>query len=219
MKTQPIQLRGILVFACALVATQTAYALDISLPPETASYRTSDLPGYNLVQQNCLICHSANYVEYQPPGSSREYWDATVHKMKNAFKAPFPDNDIPAMVDYLAKTYGAERTAVTAKSDSSTNKAISPPEVAKAPAKASHDPQALLKANNCIACHAVDKKIVGPAFNDVAKKYANQPDAIEKIQQSIQRGGAGQWGPVPMPPFANLEKAELDALARWILKH
>jgi sulfite dehydrogenase len=89
-----------------------ALALDIQLPPETAAYRPSALPGYRLVQQNCMVCHSAQYVQTQPPSSPRAYWEATVKKMKDPFGAPFRESDIPAMVDYLAKTYGAEREAV-----------------------------------------------------------------------------------------------------------
>ena len=87
-------------------------AQDMKMPPETATYRPSDLPGYQLVQRNCLMCHAAQYVSTQPPASPRAYWDATVRKMKKPFGAPFPDEDIPAMVDYLVLTYGAERPAV-----------------------------------------------------------------------------------------------------------
>ena len=83
----------------------------ITLPKETIAYAASDLPGYQLVQQNCIGCHSAHYAATQPPSSSRAYWDATVKKMKKPFGAPFPDADIAAMVDYLVKTYGAERPA------------------------------------------------------------------------------------------------------------
>jgi sulfite dehydrogenase len=82
-----------------------------SMPPETAAYQPSTLPGYELVRRNCLTCHSAQYVSTQPPGSTRTYWEATVKKMKKPFGAMFPDEDIPAMVEYLARTYGAERTA------------------------------------------------------------------------------------------------------------
>lgn len=95
----------------ALAASCAAYALDVTLPPERASFRDSGLPGYKLVLQNCMACHSAHYVQMQPSTSSRAYWEATVKKMKKPFDAPFPAEDIPAMVDYLVKTYGAERTA------------------------------------------------------------------------------------------------------------
>jgi cytochrome c5 len=97
------------IFLLAVVlALPTASALEIALPPETASFRPSDLPGYSLVQQDCLVCHSAQYVQYQPSSSPRSYWEATVKKMKSPFGAPFAEQDIPALVDYLVKTYGAE---------------------------------------------------------------------------------------------------------------
>ena len=80
-----------------------------TIPAETAALRESGLPGYALVRRNCPACHSAQYILFQPPGLPRTYWDATVRKMKKPFGAAFPDDDIPAMVDYLAKTYGAER--------------------------------------------------------------------------------------------------------------
>ncbi|MBF5005481.1 SorB family sulfite dehydrogenase c-type cytochrome subunit [Diaphorobacter caeni] len=88
-----------------------ALALEIDLPAETALYQQSDMPGYTLTLQNCLMCHSAQYVQYQPKTSPRSYWEATVKKMKHPFGAPFPEGDIPAMVDYLTKTYGAESSA------------------------------------------------------------------------------------------------------------
>jgi len=106
-----------IILGAALTAVafgmNTASAIDIQIPQETAAYKPSSLPGYQLVQQNCMTCHSAHYVQMQPT-SSRAYWDATVKKMKKPFGAQFPDQDIPAMVDYLVKTYGAERSASAA---------------------------------------------------------------------------------------------------------
>ena len=93
----------------AALAARAAPALDIQLPPDTVSYRPSELPGYPLVQRNCMACHSAHYAQSQPTTSPRGYWDATVKKMRKPFGAQFPDDEIPAMVDYLVKTYGAER--------------------------------------------------------------------------------------------------------------
>ena len=87
--------------------TAEAKELKIELPEETIALKQSNLSGYQLVQQNCLTCHSTQYIQYQPP-SSRTYWEATVKKMKQPFGATFDDKDIPAMVEYLAKTYGVE---------------------------------------------------------------------------------------------------------------
>lgn len=76
---------------------------------------------------------------------------------------------------------------------------------------------ALAQKHACTACHAVDKKVVGPAYAEVAKKYAGQKDAAKALAASIKAGGAGKWGPVPMPPQAQLSEADLAALAGWIL--
>jgi cytochrome c len=75
----------------------------------------------------------------------------------------------------------------------------------------------LAKKNNCLACHAVDKKLVGPAYQDVAKKYAGQADAEANLTKSIKAGGSGKWGPIPMPPHAQLSDADAKALAAWVL--
>ncbi|PUE30921.1 cytochrome C [Limnohabitans sp. Jir61] len=75
----------------------------------------------------------------------------------------------------------------------------------------------LAKKNNCLACHAVDKKIVGPAYQDVAKKYAGQADAEANLTKSIKAGGSGKWGPIPMPPQAQLSDADAKTLAAWVL--
>lgn len=75
----------------------------------------------------------------------------------------------------------------------------------------------LAQKNACTACHATDKKLVGPSYADVAKKYAGQKDALNTLKASIKAGGSGKWGPVPMPPQAQLSDADLTALAQWIL--
>src|SRR5512146_2718099 len=75
----------------------------------------------------------------------------------------------------------------------------------------------LATKNACLACHAVDKKLVGPAYQDVSKKYAGQKDAQETLAKSIKAGGSGKWGPVPMPAQAALSDADAKALAAWVL--
>ena len=75
----------------------------------------------------------------------------------------------------------------------------------------------LAKKNNCLACHAVDKKIVGPSYQDVAKKYAGQADAEATLDKSIKAGGSGKWGPIPMPAQPQLSDADAKVLAAWIL--
>jgi mono/diheme cytochrome c family protein len=81
----------------------------ITLPPDGVQLKASSLPGYALAQTNCVACHSAEYMLYQPPTAPRPYWDAMVKRMKAVFKAPLNDADMPAIVDYLTKTYGNEQ--------------------------------------------------------------------------------------------------------------
>ena len=77
--------------------------------------------------------------------------------------------------------------------------------------------QALATAKNCMACHATDKKLVGPAYKDVAAKYAGQKDAVDKLAAKIIKGGSGVWGPVPMPANTQVNDAEAKKLAAWVL--
>jgi len=77
--------------------------------------------------------------------------------------------------------------------------------------------QALATAKNCMACHAIDKKLVGPSYKDVAAKYAGQKDAVDKLAVKIMKGGSGVWGPVPMPANAQVNEAEAKKLAAWVL--
>ena len=77
--------------------------------------------------------------------------------------------------------------------------------------------QALATSRNCMACHAVDKKLVGPSYKDVAAKYAGQKDAVEKLAVKIIKGGSGVWGPIPMPPNAQINEADAKKLATWVM--
>lgn len=76
---------------------------------------------------------------------------------------------------------------------------------------------ALATAKNCMACHAVDKKLVGPSYKEVAVKYAGQGDAVDKLAAKVMKGGAGVWGPVPMPANAQVSPDEAKKLVAWIL--
>jgi len=76
---------------------------------------------------------------------------------------------------------------------------------------------ALAASKNCMACHAVDKKLVGPAYKDVAKKYAGQAGAADKLAAKIMKGGSGVWGAIPMPANPQVSEAEAKKLAAWVL--
>lgn len=83
-----------------------------------------------------------------------------------------------------------------------------------------HADQAIAQKAGCMACHAVDKKLVGPAFKDVAAKYKGQADAVAKLSEKVRKGGSGVWGPVPMPPNGpeKINDADLKTVVEWVLK-
>ncbi len=77
--------------------------------------------------------------------------------------------------------------------------------------------EALAKAKNCMGCHTVDKKLVGPAYKDVAKKYAGNKGAEAELAKRIKGGSSGLWGGAPMPPNTNVSDGEATTLAKWVL--
>jgi cytochrome c len=85
---------------------------------------------------------------------------------------------------------------------------------ATAPAMAD---QALATAKNCMACHAVDKKIVGPGYKEVAAKYKADKGAADKLAAKIIKGGSGVWGAIPMPANPQVSEADAKKLAAWVL--
>ncbi len=86
--------------------------------------------------------------------------------------------------------------------------------VVAGPALANAD---LAQKKNCMACHATDKKLVGPAYKEVAAKYAGQKDAVAKLTDKVMKGGTGVWGQVPMPANPQVTAAEAKTLVTWVL--
>ena len=89
--------------------------------------------------------------------------------------------------------------------------------VAAAASPAAFANLALAEKKNCLACHQVDKKVLGPAYKDVAAKYAGQKDAAAKLTQKVLKGGTGVWGQVPMPANPQVNAEEAKTLVNWIL--
>jgi cytochrome c len=77
--------------------------------------------------------------------------------------------------------------------------------------------EALAKSKNCMACHAVDKKLVGPSYKDVAKKYAGDAKAADMLAAKVMKGGSGVWGAIPMPANPQVNAAEAKKLVTWVL--
>ena len=86
--------------------------------------------------------------------------------------------------------------------------------VAALPALANED---LAKKSGCLACHAIDKRVVGPSYKEVAAKYKSDKDAADKLFKKVKEGGTGAWGQVPMPPNATVKDDDIKALVKWVL--
>lgn len=193
-------------------ASASAAPTEIKLPPDPSKLRDSKLPGYAVAQQKCGICHSADYISYQPPGMSQAQWTAETTKMQHSYGALMSDDDVKLIGAYLAVAYGS------AKATDASVVALSAAAEPAAAGGAAIDVQALLTSNACIGCHAVDKKVVGPSFHEVAAKYKGDANAQATLAGSIQKGGVGKWGQVAMPPTAGLNDAQAKALAAFVLR-
>jgi len=187
------------------------------MPPETAKLKPSNLAGYTIATQKCGICHSADYISFQPPGMNQTQWTAEMKKMQHVYGAPIDDTEIKLLGIYLAVVYG-DASSVTSEDRALT--ATSSPAAVAAGAHSQESAgaaQTLLGSNGCLGCHALNQKIVGPAYRDVAARYKSDANALGKVESSIRAGGMGNWGQVPMPPFENLSAAQLKTLAEFVL--
>lgn len=186
----------------------------ITLPAETATLVPAQMPGYALATQKCMICHSVDYIHYQPPEQNLEAWTAEVRKMQHAYGAPLSDSEIDQIGAYLAVVYGV---AEIGDADVAAVLGASQSLGAKAGESDTVDIDALIADNACLGCHALDSRVLGPSFREVADRYRDQSDASLTIAQHIRKGGNGRWGQIPMPAMAALSETEAVALANYIL--
>ena len=179
-----------------------ALALAASLPGVHAQdpEKLTSGPGAALTAQKCQICHELAHVTRSR--LSRGEWVDNLQRMRER-GAPLTDAEVETIVAYLAAYYSRD------------------PAPAPAPdtlAGASDDPIAkLLAANACTSCHDVAKKLVGPAFREVAQKYSGDAGAAARLAEKMRAGGSGVWGTVPMPPNAGLSADDSKRLAEWVL--
>lgn len=199
--------------AIASVAPSSSQVREIELPKDVSELRPSALPGYDLALKKCGICHSANYVSYQPPGKDQQQWTAEMKKMQHSYGAPLSENEIKLIGAYLAVAYGS--ASATDESVVSLSRAYEQ-EMASS-GQGDIDVEALLNANACLGCHGIDNDIVGPAFVKIAERYKNDPDAQTKVSASIRNGGSGKWGAMAMPAMSSLKELEAEALATFVL--
>ena len=158
-------------------------------------------PGSTLTENKCKPCHELQHITRArlSPGE----WADNLRNMKER-GAPLTEEDMRVILEYLSTYYNREKPA--------------PPPSPDTLAAGGDDPvQQLLNKHACNGCHAVDKRIVGPSFQEVAAKYAREAGAAERLAAKIRAGGQGAWGQVPMPPNPGLSDTDLKTIVGWVL--
>lgn len=158
--------------------------------------------GVELTTSRCVICHDAQHITRAK--LSRDEWAFNVKNMVER-GAPITPEEIPPIVEYLSTYYNRDVALPVAEAAAATPSAEDPA-------------QKLLTANACIACHAVDRKLIGPGFREIAQRYQAQGGAPDQLAKKIRDGGSGVWGATPMPPHQHLGDADLRLMVSWIMQ-
>ena len=187
----------------------TALALAVAFVPSGAqqpepSQALTPGKGSDLTMARCATCHDAGHITRAK--LSRGQWEDNVQNMKER-GAPLAPQEIPIIVEYLASYY--------------SDVPAPPPD----PSAAGYgmtgggDPMdRLLSVHACVACHTLDRRVVGPSFREVAEKFAGDNDAAPRLAKKIREGGSGSWGNVPMPPHPQVPDSDLSQMVSWILQ-
>jgi cytochrome c len=166
-------------------------------------------PGSGLTTAKCGTCHDVTHITRSK--LTRDEWTENLRNMVQRGMPPLAAEESQIILDYLVAYYGPAPAPPT-----------SPDTHAAAAAQASglaggDKASQLLTASACVACHALDQPLVGPSFRSVAARYRGDAAAPARLAQKIRAGGAGAWGPTPMPPNAGLSDPDLKLMVDWIL--
>jgi cytochrome c len=159
-------------------------------------------PGSTLTENKCKICHELQHI--RRARLSRGEWADNLKNMKER-GTPMDDAEMAVILDYLATYYSRDKPAPPAGPDTL--------------ASSNEDPiRKSLDAHACSGCHALDARVVGPSFKEVATKYGTNPEAGRHLAAKIRSGGVGAWGQVPMPANPGVSDEDLQKLVGWILR-
>jgi cytochrome c len=177
-----------------------AFLLVVLFTDAKAQDRLIPGPGSTLTENKCKICHELQHIRRSR--LSRGEWADNLKNMKER-GTPMSDAEQATILEYLAAYYNREKPA---------------PEPGPDPLAAVGNPiEQLLNANACNGCHALEYRVVGPAFREVAKRYAADDAAPSRLTAKVRAGGQGAWGSIPMPPNPGVSEADAAALVQWIL--
>jgi cytochrome c len=169
--------------------------------PVVAQDRLISGPGSTLTENKCKICHELQHIERAR--LSRGEWADNLRNMKER-GTPMNEAEMALILDYLDTYYNREKPAPAPSPDTL--------------AAGSTDPvQKLLGSHGCTGCHALDARVVGPSFREIAARYAGNGAARDHLAAKIRAGGRGVWGEVPMPPNPAVGEADVDAIVGWVL--
>ena len=211
-----------------------------------ASASSGNQSGEQVYQAVCKTCHEMGLAGAPKVGDKaawapaiKEGYETLVQHAINGFQSPgkvmpakggnsdLADVEVQRAVVFMANKSGASFKEPPAPAASAAATAATAPIVSAAAATPAvpktsgpldlKSAEAMMQRDGCAACHAVDKKILGPSYQDVAAKYRSDKDAPTKLAQKVKAGGSGVWGAVPMPPNAQVSDADISALVSWIL--
>jgi len=192
----------------AAIAAVGLLSIGIAVAPvgaqEAAPSKTL-LPGKgaDLTMQRCAICHDITHVTRSR--LSRDEWEDNI-KVMIARGMPIEPHEIPIVVEYLATYYNRDKPPPAAEAPS------------EQPAGSAAPIAGVLAANGCTACHAAEKRVIGPGFREISAKYRGEGQAAAYLARKVKEGGAGAWGPVPMPPHPQISDNDLARIATWVLQ-
>jgi cytochrome c5 len=191
---------------------------------DKAAWAPSIKKGYETLVQHAINGFQEAGKVMPPKGGNPDLADVEVQRavvyMANQSGASFKEPAAPASMAAApaVATAAAPGTAMASATAATpaTTPAAAPPAKAGAPLDLASG-QAMMQKDGCVACHAIDKKVVGPAYLDVAAKYKGDAGALAKLTQKVKAGGTGVWGAVPMPPNSWVSDSDITALVTWIL--
>jgi cytochrome c len=204
-------------------------------PPRQAASNASDAKSGEALfaSMNCDGCHGGGALGWEGPslvdgrwrygGADEEVFQSIFYGRPKGM--PAYGGVIGVDGAWMIVRYLKSQAVPTIVPTTNYEELAAPPATASAPVAAPAaaaeappaDPRAKIAQYGCIACHAIDKKVVGPAFKDVAAKYQGQQDAAQRLDAKVMNGGTGVWGDIPMPPNSAVPEAEVHAIVNWIL--